>query len=203
MSAGNPPNTAGRASHDRYGEVVEAAIRVIARDGLRGATIRSIAHEIGYTTGVVTHYFRDKADLLVAVGDAILTPYDDLLTDAVNDADVIAGLLRMCVVPLPTNPNNEIRWRVYAHVLASAESEPAFAKSFHAHYTAIREAVGALLVRGQQEGALRADFDADMQGDLLCAMVDGLALRSLTEPSRLSAQRQIAILTAELDRLRA
>jgi hypothetical protein len=59
------------------------------------------------------------------------------------------------------------------------------------------------LVRGQQEGALRADFDADMQGDLLCAMVDGLALRSLTEPSRLSAQRQIAILTAELEGLRA
>lgn len=202
MSAGDSAKNAGRARQDRHGEVVNAAIRVIAREGLPGATIRSIAREIGYTTGVVTHYFRDKTDLLVAVGDAILITYDDLVADAVNNPDVIAGLHRTCVAPLPTNPDSEIRWRVYAHILASGESEPAFAGAFQAHYTAIRKAVGLLLVRGQQEGVLRADFDADLQADLLCALVDGLALRALTEPSRLTAQRQIAILTAELDGLR-
>src|SRR5262245_21785277 len=49
----------------RYAEIVDATIRVIARDGLSGASLRSIAREIGYTTGVVMHYFKDKDELLI------------------------------------------------------------------------------------------------------------------------------------------
>src|SRR5687767_8229102 len=47
--------------------VVEAAWRVVAAEGVQGATMRAIAAEAGVTTGFVTHYFEDKQELLIAV----------------------------------------------------------------------------------------------------------------------------------------
>ncbi|MHC5718782.1 MAG: TetR family transcriptional regulator, partial [Nostoc sp.] len=48
---------------DRRIEVTKAAWRVIVREGLDRASMRAIAQELGSSTGVVTHYFRDKEEL--------------------------------------------------------------------------------------------------------------------------------------------
>lgn len=186
----------------RQREVVDAAVRVIAREGLSGASLRSIAREIGYTTGVVMHYFKDKQELLVAVAEAALGGYDELLAEAAQAADVVEGLRRLCVLPLPTTPEREILWRIYAQVLASAETERAFAAAFHARYDRIRQQVRALLTAGQHDGALRADFDPAVQCDMLCALVDGLALHAVSEPDRFPPGRLEKLVTAELEKLR-
>ena len=41
-----------------------------------------------------------------------------------------------------------------------------------------------------------------MKCDALCALVDGLGLHAISEPSRFPAARLIALVTHELDRLR-
>src|SRR5690606_30022455 len=45
-------------------EVLAAARRVIVRDGIEAATTRAIAREAGYSSGVLSHYFDDKDDIL-------------------------------------------------------------------------------------------------------------------------------------------
>lgn len=55
------------APPDRRQEIVEAAFRVFARKGLKGATNREIAAEAGVTPGLIYWYFRDKQDLFRAV----------------------------------------------------------------------------------------------------------------------------------------
>src|SRR5215212_9606295 len=49
---------------ERREAIAEATWQVIARAGPDGANMREIAREAGYTTGVVTHYFRDKRELM-------------------------------------------------------------------------------------------------------------------------------------------
>ena len=49
---------------ERREAIAEATWRVIERAGPDGANMREIAREAGYTTGVVTHYFRDKRELM-------------------------------------------------------------------------------------------------------------------------------------------
>ncbi|WP_165612393.1 TetR/AcrR family transcriptional regulator [Mycolicibacterium porcinum] len=184
----------------RQGEVVDAAIRVIARDGLSAASLRSIAREIGYTTGVVMHYFKDKQELLVAAAQAVFDPFDALLAGVTPDG--FDGLRRLCVVPLPTTPANEALWRIYAQALASAETEPAFAATVRSRYGAIRARVQVLLTEGQRDGYLRNDFDPAAQCDILCALIDGLALHAISEPGRFPPGRLEALVTQELEKLR-
>jgi AcrR family transcriptional regulator len=54
-----------RVDHDdRREELVLAAWRVIAAKGIDEVTIRDIARESGYSSGVLAHYFKNKDDLL-------------------------------------------------------------------------------------------------------------------------------------------
>lgn len=187
---------------EKAAEIVDATVRVIARDGLAGASMRAIAHEIGYTTGLVTHYFRDKEELLVAAAEAVFGPFEELLSEALEMEDSFEGLRRMCVIPLPTTRAKQAMPRIYAQVLASAETEPAFAKAFRTRYAAIRKGIQTLLANGQQNGSFRADFDPAAQCDLLCALVDGLALHAISEPTRFPAARLVNLVTQELEKLR-
>lgn len=187
----------------RHGEIANAAARVIARDGLSGASLRSIAREIGYTTGVVMHYFKDKEELLVAAADAVYGPYEALLAEAMQMDDTFEGLRRICIIPLPTTRAKQIVPRLYAQVLANIDAEPAFADACRRRYAAIRQGLQDLLVRGQQNGALRADFEPAAQCDITCAILDGIALHAVSEPSRFPAARIVKLVTQELEKLRA
>src|SRR5262245_47877524 len=187
----------------RYAEIVDAAIRVIARDGLLGASLRAIAREIGYITGVVMHYFKDKEELLLVAAEAVFGPYEKLLAEALLMEDSFEGLRRICVIPLPTTRAKQLIPRIYAHALASAETEPAFAEVCRKRYAAIRQGLQTLLANGQKNGAFRADFEPSMQCDVLCALIDGLALHAVSEPARFPPARIVALVTQELEKLRA
>lgn len=53
--------------HDeRRRELVDAALRLVVRDGLEAATVRNIAREAGCSIRPVQYYFADKAALLAA-----------------------------------------------------------------------------------------------------------------------------------------
>ena len=54
---------------DRRTEVLDHARHVIMRDGLGTTSLRRISREGGYTTGVLSHYFADKRELLAACFD--------------------------------------------------------------------------------------------------------------------------------------
>lgn len=49
--------------------ILEAALEVVARDGVGAATVRSIAAHAGVSPGTVTHHFASTDDLLVAALD--------------------------------------------------------------------------------------------------------------------------------------
>jgi AcrR family transcriptional regulator len=63
MSAAQP-----RPARPGYGEgrtaLLDAAIRVVARDGLRGLTYRAVAAEAGVTHGLVTRHFGSRAAMI-------------------------------------------------------------------------------------------------------------------------------------------
>jgi TetR/AcrR family transcriptional regulator, transcriptional repressor of aconitase len=186
----------------RHTEIVDAAVRVIARDGLTGASLRSIAREIGYTTGVVMHYFKDKEELLIAAAEAVFGPYDKHLSEALEMDDTFEGLRRIAVIPLPTTRAKQAIPRLFAQVLASAETEPAFAEICRKRYASVRQGLQTLLAKGQRNGSFKAGFEPSMQGDVLCALIDGLALHAVSEPSRFPPARIVELVTGELEKLR-
>src|SRR3954447_8113426 len=50
-------------------DLLDGARRIFARDGFEATTNRSIAAEVGITSGAIYHYFPSKAELFAAVFD--------------------------------------------------------------------------------------------------------------------------------------
>ena len=83
------PSGSGRrqGDDDRRSEILQAAIRIIDRDGVRAATTRNITAEAGLPNGIFHYWFSGKQDLLEAVIRLTLT---DLRTAAIGDGDGVA-----------------------------------------------------------------------------------------------------------------
>lgn len=56
----------GDAKVDRQRRILEAVLRVLARDGVSGTSMRAVASEAGVALGLVHYYFDDKANLIGA-----------------------------------------------------------------------------------------------------------------------------------------
>ena len=89
---------AGNAREGRLGAVAEtkralilqAALRVFARDGLREASIRAIAGEAGYTPGAIYGYFPSKEHIYAAALHASLRRLGTATEAAVSGLDTAA-----------------------------------------------------------------------------------------------------------------
>ena len=98
--------------NDRRIEVTEAAWRVIVREGLDRTSMRAIAQELGSSTGVVTHYFRDKDELTLFALERV---FENLLEDMKTCAKGRQGIERveqMVFSALPFEVRGIAGWQV-------------------------------------------------------------------------------------------
>src|SRR4051812_46144027 len=86
----------------RRRDVCDAARRTITENGLEATTLRDIAREGGFTTGVVTHYFPDKRAVIVGAFAAASHDWLSAARAAINDAGSVELQLEALVgVALP------------------------------------------------------------------------------------------------------
>ena len=105
---------------------MEAARRVIVRQGLEQTTLRDISREGGFTTGVVTHHFSDKQAVIVA---AFLAASEDF--EAYARAELAAAgspeerLRTLIRVSAPDDRKHRADWRVWSEMWTYAGRNPA------------------------------------------------------------------------------
>jgi len=68
---------------DRRRQILDAAVRVFARQGFHACRVSDIADEAGVADGLVYHYFRSKEEVL----DTLFTERWDILLQVIRDTD--------------------------------------------------------------------------------------------------------------------
>lgn len=71
MSETTEPAAAGTIPATTSDVILEAAFRILARDGYQGLTARSVAEEAGTNLALVNYYFGGKKGLLLALYDQL------------------------------------------------------------------------------------------------------------------------------------
>lgn len=86
------------ATSERRTELLAAAIRVLAREGLAETTTRKIAAEAGINQATLLYYFGSKDDLLFAVLQEMMRATQEVALQRVPEAsdlrDAVAGAIR-------------------------------------------------------------------------------------------------------------
>ena len=191
----------GSRRPDRRDEVLRAALRVIEREGLEGASMRAIASEIGCTTGVLTHFFRSKQELIDAATDTVFGPFDAGLAAEFEGEDVRRRLRRVLVNVLPVNAANRGVIRLWLELARGAWSSRTFAAGYRERYAALRRAIEDVLCEGRASGVFRSDVDPAIECDTLSALFDGLAVAALAEPERFPPGRLEQLIDRQIERL--
>ncbi len=179
---------------ERREEIAEAAWRVIERDGTEGANLREIAREAGYTTGVITHYFRGKRELMAFAFGLMV----DRSTARIAEAAVESGPVEALAQILPLDEERRREATVWLALMGASLADPGLAEELRQRYRQAREAM--LPVFGGVLEGVRGE-EADDVGDEVLAVVDGITVDALTDPERYPPERQLALLRRALARL--
>jgi AcrR family transcriptional regulator len=176
----------------RREEIAEALWRVVRRDGIRAASVRTVAAEAGWSAGAVRYYFPDQDGLLSFAMDLVSRRVTDRISaiDAKGSATTIA--LRYLEEALPLDAERLAEFDVWIAFMAQAQAESG-AGTLHDHvdkvHDGLRGLCESLLTSLAQSGALRDGLDLRREAELLHALIDGLALHSAIQPGRSTPAR--------------
>ncbi|GGR45194.1 AcrR family transcriptional regulator [Nocardioides luteus] len=178
----------------RGGHVLDAAIRLIAADGLAAVSIRAVAAEAGVSLAQVQYYFRSKEELVTA---ALEQAEDEFLAQValVLERPRSRRRLRAAIdLWLPLDEERERRVKVWLAFVGAAAARPALAEQ-------ARQTDEQLRGWYRTELAALGVADPDAAAAHLLALVDGVALQSLALPRRSRPALVRRTVDAWLDRL--
>lgn len=164
-------------------ELLAAAIRVVAGQGVSAATFDAIGREANYSRGLVTQRFGSKEGLI----QALIAHLHDWQADSLDDAKVseMDGLTALCAfVALHCETMHSSREAdTYFMLLAAAvadrqETREAFRESHEIERLLIR----GFIERGQASGDIRKDVDVDAEALLAGCSLLGMRMQALIDP---------------------
>ncbi|MEO0407436.1 MAG: TetR/AcrR family transcriptional regulator [Cyanobacteria bacterium P01_A01_bin.135] len=187
---------------DRRLEVSEAAWRVIVREGLDRTSMRAIAQEMNCTTGVVTHYFRNKQELILFALHQVTERLQVLMEQAVANSSGCDRLVTMLSSFLPLDRERQEILRVWVAFLGYAVGREDLMVAHQQSAGELRQVIIQELVTLQKQKKIRSDINPAIEANVLLALVNGVGLDALIQLQRLSPEQQKAVLQRYVDGLR-
>jgi len=182
----------------RRAELLAATWRVIARDGIEGATVRRISREAGYSTGVLTHYFQNKEDVLRTALQAAFSETRTRMETGSAEARGLVALRNAALAELPLDEELRRSCEVRLGFWARATADESFAADQRARYFELRRTFARLLEEAGTAGELRADLDFEAEAERLVALCDGVAVQALFDGYRWTPEHQIRTIEEHL-----
>lgn len=181
--------------HDvRRQEVAEAVWRVLADTGFAGLSLRAVAREMGATTGLLTHYFRSKREL---VGHALEVVHERTvprMAEAETPDRGVAGLRVRLRAVLVDDDEATVLSKVWVGFWDLALADDELGRAEAARYERWRSRLRPLVEEAIEAGELAAGRDRETVVDVLTAFTHGLVVQALFDPDRFPAERQYAVL---------
>ena len=192
------------ASEDKRRLILDAAVRVFAREGYHDARVGDIAKEAGVAYGLVYHYFTSKE----AVLEAVFRETWSLMLTAIHEVEARGGpapdqLRRVCAIVLRA-------WKDDPDLVRVLVREVARSPQIQREIAEIEQAFAALervVERGQDEGAFTRGLATRMVALMLYGALEevltGWVLGQLPDDEEAVAEAERTIVALFTNGLRA
>jgi TetR/AcrR family transcriptional repressor of bet genes len=181
--------------------ILKAAVRVMSDRGADNARLRDIARASGLSIGALQHHF-DSRDELVAEAfrrfntDSIRTYQESARTG--DPRARLAALVELCVVTRDSLTFRE-KWSIWLEFWSASNRDPDLLEQCADIYSSWREPFHRAIQDGAAQGIFHPRSPIDDIVDRVIATIDGLSIRSLLEPGRVSPNRMVNLLTTSLE----
>ena len=189
--------------HDvRRSEIATAVLQVIARSGVSGASLRSVAQEAGCSTGVIAHYFGDKEGLLIGTLREAMQRQGKMIADAVAELDGLARLQAVLEAGMTLDAGRKAICRIFYHYAGEGMNEPALRQELSNYYVWWRREIADIIEEVQSEGHF-AGQNITKLARIFVGLAEGLAIQGIFGDDTITATTQRELLAnsiANLDR---
>ena len=157
--------------NDKYQQILEAAIKVFARQGFYQSTVAQIAKEAGVADGTIYLYFKNKDDILVQFFNYKTKQVFDSFRTEVARADSslekLRFLIRRHLKEFQHNREMAVVYQVETHQ-NSRLAEPQIREMSKMY----RDLISEIVEQGQQEGSIRRDLYVGLVKRFIIGAVD-------------------------------
>jgi len=159
---------------DKHQQIIEAAVRVFARNGYYNSRVSDIAREAGIASGTIYLYFRTKNDILVTLFREKMAAFVAHLRKAIEaEPDAVAKLRRLVALHfkiLEADP--ELAEVVQVEL---RQGHKFFRGASAAEVGAYFALIGSVLEEGVESGLFRKDLPIKVATKALFGAVDQMA----------------------------
>jgi len=182
----------------RRSEIVDGAIRLIARAGYEATTMRGLAAELDVSTGTITHWFATKDHVLAATLEELAARFAARMAAELEGADgARAQLVAIGDASVPDTQERADEQHVWSELAARAARTPDLAGLHGRLYAGWRRQMERAVDAGIAAGELRA-VDAAEWARTYAALLDGLGSHALLHPESVTPERMRAAVRAHL-----
>lgn len=158
MSAGQPPVAGSRAA-DKRRLILDAAVRVFARQGFHACRVSDIADEAGVAYGLVYHYFGSKDEVLDTLflerWNVMLTLIREVDAEPIPVREKLLSIASFIVDSYRHDP--DLMKVIIVEVTRAANS---FGQTHIGHIREAYELIGEIVAKAQADGTFKAEIEA-------------------------------------------
>ena len=191
-----------RVDHeDRRRAIADAVLAVVADQGVTGATFRAVADESSWSTGVLSHYFRNRDDMLLAAlrrAGELAALAQRGISSSMTGRDAVRAILEE---ELPLDSRRLALTRIFVFFYAEAAADESIRAEINGYLSRWRKQTEVAVRAAQECGEISADFDAAQLAARLVALTDGLSIHAIFDRPLLDELRRGEGLRAAVDAL--
>jgi TetR/AcrR family fatty acid metabolism transcriptional regulator len=155
----------------KYHQILEAAVRVFARQGFHQSTVAQIAKEAGVADGTIYLYFKNKDDILVQFfsfrAKQVFESFREEVDRAETSSDKLRNLVRRHLAEFQRDRDGAVVYQVETH--QNSRLAEAQIKEMSKMY---RDLISEIIEQGQQEGTIRKDLYVGLVKRFIIGAVD-------------------------------
>ena len=169
--------------HDeRRLELVDATWRIIARQGLEGATMREIAMEAGFANGALKPYFPTKDTLLEFAFGHVFNRTNQRIAEVTAGKNGMAALRAFCLEVLPLDDERVNEARIVIPFWQKAVNDAQKAQIHQQSMAAWLDTIRQFLAEAREAGDVRAAVDDSILAGQLLNMLLGAQIEAALSP---------------------
>ncbi len=153
------PPSAGKPPADKRRVILDAAVRVFARQGFHACRVSDIADEAGVAYGLVYHYFASKDEVL----DTLFLERWDVMLEMIREVDEQSIPVREKLEAIASfivdsyRHDPDLMKVIIVEVTRAANS---FGQTHLAHIREAYELIGEIVAKAQAEGVFKPEIEA-------------------------------------------
>ena len=149
---------------ERRRVIVEAAIRVFTTGSYRGTTTAEIARAAGVSEPILYRHFASKRELYLAALDHVWSQAKAKWEEAIADSpDIGSAMVAMTQGHVSVHECKFQLAELWVQALSEAAEDSELRKHLRSHMREVHDFTADVIRRGQAEGTLNADRDADAE----------------------------------------